>query len=134
MTEEKKEDFIRVKVGAIMLDPFTNVPIVILKDDEEKNTVPIWIGLVEASAIAVQLEKVEVSRPLTHDLLKNIIISIRESPCPLTMSNYIREITPENRTALVDVRCPPVVGMECSGVKSVILLVYIKLAMKTDRF
>ncbi len=73
MTEEKKSDFVKVKVGAIMLDPFTNVPIIILKDDEEKHTIPIWIGLVEASAIAVQLEKVTVSRPLTHDLLKNII-------------------------------------------------------------
>ena len=71
--ENKQEDFIRVKVGAIMLDPFTNVPIVILKDEEEKNTVPIWIGLVEASAIAIQLEKVSVSRPLTHDLLKNVL-------------------------------------------------------------
>lgn len=73
MTESKKDDFILVRVGAIMLDPFTNVPIVILKDEDEKNMVPIWIGLVEASAIAVKLEKVQVIRPLTHDLLKNVI-------------------------------------------------------------
>ena len=73
MTDRKSDDFIRVTVGAIMLDPFTNAPIVILKDEAEKHTVPIWIGVVEASAIAVQLEKVVLSRPLTHDLLKNII-------------------------------------------------------------
>ena len=73
MTEQKQDDYIRVKVGAIMLDPVTNVPIIILKDDEDKHTIPIWIGIVEASAIAVQLEKVPVTRPLTHDLLKNVI-------------------------------------------------------------
>ena len=73
MTDEKQDDYIKVKVGAIMLDPVTNVPVIILKDDEDKHTIPIWIGIVEASAIAVQLEKVPVSRPLTHDLLKNVI-------------------------------------------------------------
>jgi len=70
---DTKEDFVKVNVAAIMLDPFSNVPIIILKDDDEKHTVPIWIGLVEASAIAVQLENVQVARPLTHDLLKNVI-------------------------------------------------------------
>jgi len=69
----EENDLVRMRVGAIMLDPYTNVPIIILKDDEDKHTVPIWIGLVEASAIAVKLENVEVSRPLTHDLLKNIL-------------------------------------------------------------
>jgi len=73
MTENKPDDFIKVRVGAIMLDPVTNVPVIILKDDDEKHSIPIWIGIVEASAIAVQLEKVPVTRPLTHDLLKNMI-------------------------------------------------------------
>ena len=73
MSDKEKEQFVRMRVGGIMLDPFTNVPIVLLKDEEDKITIPIWIGLVEASAIAIQLEKITISRPLTHDLLKNVL-------------------------------------------------------------
>ncbi len=65
--------FKEMKVSGIMLDPLSNVPIVILRDLEEKDSVPIWIGLVEASAIAMELENIKIARPLTHDLLKNII-------------------------------------------------------------
>jgi len=62
-----------MSVSGIILDPVSNVPIVILKDAEGKHTLPIWIGLLEASAIAMELEKIKVHRPLTHDLLKNIL-------------------------------------------------------------
>ena len=65
--------FIKMSVSGIILDPVSNVPIVILKDGEGKHTLPIWIGLLEASAIAMELEKIKVHRPLTHDLLKNIL-------------------------------------------------------------
>jgi hypothetical protein len=65
--------FIEMKVNGIVLDPQTNVPIVILKDAAGKHTLPIWIGLLEASAIAMELEKIKIHRPLTHDLLKNIL-------------------------------------------------------------
>lgn len=71
--------FIEMKVCGIMLDPLTQVPIVILKDKDEKETLPIWIGLVEASAIAMELEKVKIHRPLTHDLLKNILEQLKVS-------------------------------------------------------
>jgi hypothetical protein len=64
---------IPMKVTGITIDPFTNMPIVILKDFEEKNAVPIWIGLVEASAIASELEGIHSPRPMTHDLLRNIL-------------------------------------------------------------
>lgn len=64
---------IEMKVSGIMLDPATQVPIVILRDLEEKESLPIWIGLVEASAIAMEMEKIKIHRPLTHDLLKNVI-------------------------------------------------------------
>ncbi len=64
---------IPMKVTGITIDPFTNMPIVILKDLEEKNAVPIWIGLVEASAIASELEGIHTPRPMTHDLLRNIL-------------------------------------------------------------
>ncbi|MCK4738482.1 MAG: bifunctional nuclease family protein [Deltaproteobacteria bacterium] len=64
---------IKMNVVGLTIDPFTNAPIIILKDKEEKNTLPIWIGIMEASAIASELEKMEFSRPMTHDLLHNIL-------------------------------------------------------------
>ncbi|MFQ5735446.1 MAG: bifunctional nuclease family protein [Thermodesulfobacteriota bacterium] len=64
---------IKMKVFGLTIDPFTNVPIVILKDEQEQQTLPVWIGVLEASAIASELEKVQFSRPMTHDLLKEIL-------------------------------------------------------------
>ena len=64
---------IEMRVAGIVLDPSTNVPILILKDEEERHTVPIWIGIIEASAIATELEKIALARPMTHDLLKNVL-------------------------------------------------------------
>ncbi|MBI2339302.1 MAG: bifunctional nuclease family protein [Deltaproteobacteria bacterium] len=64
---------IHVKVTGLTIDPFTNMPIIILKDFDEKMALPIWIGLIEASAIATELEKIELSRPMTHDLMRNIL-------------------------------------------------------------
>jgi uncharacterized protein len=62
-----------MKVAGITVDPFTNTPIVILKDLEEKDVLPVWIGLLEASSIATALENVQTPRPMTHDLLKNVL-------------------------------------------------------------
>lgn len=62
-----------MKVAGITIDPFTNTPVVILKDLEEKDVLPIWIGLLEASSIATALENIQTPRPMTHDLLKNIL-------------------------------------------------------------
>ncbi|HUT53855.1 MAG TPA: bifunctional nuclease family protein [bacterium] len=69
--------FLEMKVAGIVLDPYTNVPIVVLKDMEEKTSVPIWIGLVEASAIAMELENIKIQRPLTHDLFKNVLAELK---------------------------------------------------------
>ena len=55
------------------MDPITNTPIVILKDLEEKKAIPIWIGIFEASAIATEIEKITFSRPMTHDLLNEVV-------------------------------------------------------------
>ncbi len=63
----------KMKVSGLTVDPFTNTPIVLLKDLEEKEVVPIWIGFFEASAIATQLERVHLARPMTHDLMKNVL-------------------------------------------------------------
>jgi len=62
-----------MKVSGIALDPFTNSPIVILKDETNERTLPIWIGFMEASSIAMELEKTPRTRPITHDLVKNLI-------------------------------------------------------------
>jgi len=62
-----------MKVAGITVDPFTNTPIVILKDLEEQDVLPIWIGLLEASSIATALENVQTPRPMTHDLLKSVL-------------------------------------------------------------
>jgi bifunctional DNase/RNase len=69
--------FQEMKVSGLTVDPFTNTPIVLLKDLEEKEVVPIWIGFFEASAIATQLEKVQLSRPMTHDLMKNLLETLK---------------------------------------------------------
>jgi bifunctional DNase/RNase len=65
--------FIEMKISGLTMDPITNTPIVILKDMEEKKAIPIWIGIFEASAIATEIEKITFSRPMTHDLLNDIL-------------------------------------------------------------
>ena len=65
--------FIEMKISGLTMDPISNTPIVILKDLEEKKAIPIWIGIFEASAIATEIEKITFSRPMTHDLLNEIL-------------------------------------------------------------
>lgn len=60
-------------ISGLTVDPLTNSPIVILKETTGEKTLPIWIGLLEATAIASELEGIQFSRPMTHDLLKNIM-------------------------------------------------------------
>ena len=67
---------IEMKVTGLTIDPFTNMPIIILKDLEDKSALPIWIGLIEASSIATELEKIQLSRPMTHDLIRNILSAL----------------------------------------------------------
>jgi uncharacterized protein len=62
-----------MSIKGLMLDPVSNSPIVVLKDEEEKFFLPIWVGIFEANAIALQLENVTTPRPMTHDLLRNLI-------------------------------------------------------------
>ena len=71
--------FLEMRVSGIALDPFTNTPIVILKDLTGEKILPIWIGFMEASSIAMELEKTPRVRPLTHDLMKNLIETLKFS-------------------------------------------------------
>ena len=68
-----RENFILMTVGGLTLDPVTKTPIVILKDSENKLNLPIWIGLLEATAMATELEGIKMARPMTHDLLRNLV-------------------------------------------------------------
>ena len=69
--------FKEMKVSGLTMDPFTNTPIIILKDLEGKSVLPIWIGLLEASAIATELENIQLPRPMTHDLVRNILDNLK---------------------------------------------------------
>ena len=68
-----REDCIRMSVGGLTLDPVTKTPIVLLRDAENKLSLPIWIGLLEATAMATEIEGIKMSRPMTHDLLRNVL-------------------------------------------------------------
>ena len=64
---------IEMNIKGLMIDPITNMPIIILRDQEGQRILPIWVGVFEANAIALQIENVQTPRPMTHDLLRNII-------------------------------------------------------------
>src|SRR3954454_22610138 len=70
---------IEMTIKGLMVDPITNTPIVILKDREGDRVLPIWVGLPEANAIALQIENVSTPRPMTHDLLRNVIQDLKAS-------------------------------------------------------
>ena len=65
---------VEVKIGALIMDPNSNTPIVVLKGVDSEEILPIWVGAFEANAIALEIEKVVPQRPMTHDLLKNLIV------------------------------------------------------------
>ncbi len=65
---------IEVKIGALIMDPNSNTPIVVLKGVETENILPIWVGAFEANAIALEIEKIVPQRPMTHDLIRNLIL------------------------------------------------------------
>jgi len=64
------------KIKGLMMDPLTNSPIVILQNIENGTLLPIWVGIFEANAIALQIERVDTPRPMTHDLLKNVLMQL----------------------------------------------------------
>ena len=68
---------IEMTIKGLMVDPITNMPIVILRDEDGQRVLPIWVGIFEANAIALQIENIETPRPMTHDLLRNIIEDLK---------------------------------------------------------
>lgn len=67
---------LEMRVSGVIIDPSTYIPMVILKDMEEKKTLPIWVGIMEAAAILSELETIKPDRPMTHDLVKNVITTL----------------------------------------------------------
>ena len=67
---------VEMKIRGLMMDPVTNMPIVVLKDSRGSAILPIWVGIYEANAIALEIEKVQTPRPMTHDLLRNLLLGL----------------------------------------------------------
>jgi len=84
--------WVEMQVRGLALDPVSNMPIIILRDEEEKRSLPIWVGIYEANAIALELEKISTPRPMTHDLIKNIVESV-EAKIEKVVVNDLRDNT-----------------------------------------
>lgn len=100
-----------MSIKGLMLDPVSNSPIVVLKDEDEKFFLPIWVGIFEANAIALQLENVSTPRPMTHDLLRNMISELNARVTRIVIndlrdSTFFAQIrlTTDGKTFEVDAR------------------------------
>jgi bifunctional DNase/RNase len=67
---------VEMKIRGLMMDPVTNMPIVVLKDISGTSILPIWVGIYEANAIALEIEKVSTPRPMTHDLIRTLLVGL----------------------------------------------------------
>ncbi len=104
---KNEQHLVEVKIGALIMDPNTNTPIVVLKGVESETVLPIWVGAFEANAIALEIEKVVPQRPMTHDLLRNVIIECQLSASSVVISDLL-ENTFFARIELVDRNDEPV--------------------------
>jgi uncharacterized protein len=83
---------VEMKIRGLMMDPVTNMPIVLLKDVNGDSVLPIWVGIYEANAIALEIEKVATPRPMTHDLIKNLLTGL-DTRVHKVVVNELREDT-----------------------------------------
>jgi bifunctional DNase/RNase len=83
---------VEMKIRGLMMDPVTNMPIVILKDVGGNTILPIWVGIYEANAIALEIEKVSTPRPMTHDLIKTLLLGLNTGIRKVVV-NELREDT-----------------------------------------
>jgi bifunctional DNase/RNase len=83
---------VEMKISGLMMDPVTNMPIVLLRDQGSETVMPIWVGIYEANAIALEIEKVTTPRPMTHDLLKNLLIGLETTVSKVVVTE-LREDT-----------------------------------------
>jgi bifunctional DNase/RNase len=78
---------LEMKIKGLMIDPITNMPIIILRDPVGSAVLPIWVGIFEANAIALQIENVTTPRPMTHDLLRNVIQDLKADILKIVVSD-----------------------------------------------
>jgi bifunctional DNase/RNase len=83
---------VEMRIRGLMMDPVTNMPIVILKDVNGGSVLPIWVGIYEANAIALEIEKVTTPRPMTHDLIKSLLMGL-ETRVHKVVVNELRDDT-----------------------------------------
>ena len=102
---------VEMTIKGLMVDPVTNMPIIILRDQDGQRVLPIWVGIFEANAIALQIENVATPRPMTHDLLRNVIQDLKADVqkivvCDLKENTFYALIylTVDGDTVAVDAR------------------------------
>ncbi len=78
---------VEMKIRGLMMDPVTNMPIVVLKDVNGNAILPIWVGIYEANAIALEIEKVATPQPMTHDLIKILLLGMNTSMRKVVVSD-----------------------------------------------
>lgn len=78
---------VEMTIKGLMVDPVTNMPIIILRDQEGQRVLPIWVGVFEANAIALQIENIATPRPMTHDLLRNVIADLKAQVRKIVVSD-----------------------------------------------
>ena len=83
---------VEMKIRGLIMDSSTNTPIVILKDGPGAVVLPIWVGIYEANAIALEIEKVQTPRPMTHDLIRNLVVGMNASLSKVVV-NELRDDT-----------------------------------------
>lgn len=107
-----RDDAIAMSVGGLTLDPVTKAPIVVLRDAENKLHLPIWIGLMEATAIASELEGIKTARPMTHDLLRTVLAELGAAVetievCDLRDNTYFARVTIRSGDRLLELDSRP---------------------------
>jgi len=102
---------VEMKIRGLMMDPSTNLPIVVLKDVNGGAVLPIWVGIYEANAIALEIEKIPTARPMTHDLIRNLLFGLETGVKKVVVSDlkedtYYAVIWLERDGQLISVDCP----------------------------
>src|SRR5437764_12769263 len=102
---------VEMKIRGLMMDPVTNMPIVVLKDVQGQAILPIWVGVYEANAIALEIEKVQTPRPMTHDLPKNVLLGLEVRVQKIVVNDLkddtfyaLTRVEPEAQTMTIDPR------------------------------
>ena len=103
---------VEMKIKGLMIDPITQMPIIILRDPNSNAVLPIWVGIFEANAIALQIEKISTPRPMTHDLLRSVIKELKAAVtriviCDLKENTFYAKIQIQSNGADITIDSRP---------------------------